>query len=258
MAQPEGPFDAPNRLESALMKVVIDPAQLGQFLHRLVDSKVHVIGWHAGTESGPVDAWNPQVFRRGDRVAMPGVVRPDGTTILPFYSSLRWLTACTDRELRTLAMGARDLLDLATDATLFLNYGAPWGKEFPPEEVAGLLAHGAVGQRNAANLSREIHLGVREPEPIAITAGVAAILEGQERVTAAYLGTVRFVDEKAPPHLVIGLDGQGDIDSVTAEVAKAVRALAGKGAVVDLVRIERGGGTISDFLVSHGLKFYGR
>jgi hypothetical protein len=258
MAPVEGPFDAPNALESALMKAASDPAELPPFIHLLVNSKVYVIGWRAGTEDEPADSWNPQVFKPGDSVAIPGVVRPDGTTILPFYSSLRWLCACTDRELKTLRMGARDLLDLTTGETLFLNYGTSWGREFPPEEVANLVAQGAVGRRNPLRWSRELHLGVREPEPTAVTAGVASILRRHKRIAAGYLGTIRYLDDGKPPHLVIGLEGRGDIEVVKKEVGKAASALAWERAAVDVVQIEPGGGTISDFLVARGLRFYVR
>ncbi|MCJ7827073.1 MAG: enhanced serine sensitivity protein SseB C-terminal domain-containing protein [Demequinaceae bacterium] len=258
MAPVEGPFDAPNPLEAALMNTASDWADQPSFIHLLVNSKVYVIGWRAGTEDEPADSWNPQVFKPGDHVAIPGVVCPDGTTILPFYSSLRWLSACIDRELKTLTMGTRDLLDLTAGETLFLNYGTPWGREFPPKEVANLVEQGAVGRRSPLCWSRELLLGVREPEPIAVTAGVASILASHERITAAYLGTVMYVDDGKPPHLVIGLEGKGDIRAIRKEVGTTAGALAGEGVVVDVIQIEPGGGTISDFLVVKGLRFYGR
>lgn len=258
MTPGEGPFDAPNSLEAALMKTASDPAEQTPFLRLLVNSKVFVIGWREGTEDEPADSWNPQVFKAGDNVAIPGVVLPDGTTILPFYSSLRWLSACTDRELKTLKVGARDLLDLTVGETLFLNYGTPWGREFPPEEIANLVAQGAVGRHDPLQLSRELRLGIREPEPTALTGGIASILRRHRRITAGYLGTVRYLDDGKPPHLVIGLDGKGDIEAVIRDVGKAADGLAWEKAAIDVIQIEPGGGTISDFLAVKGLRFYER
>ncbi len=136
----KGRFEDPNALEAALMKASEDSEQLALFYGTLIKAIVYVIGWRVGPDDQRLPSKGDVVFAPGEKISIPFVERPDGRTLVPFYSSMRWLNACNDSERPTLMIRALDLFQLTKGSSLVLNQGSPLGKDFSPDEVTAILA----------------------------------------------------------------------------------------------------------------------
>ena len=136
----KGRFEDPNALEAALMKATEDSEQLARFYGTLIKSIVYVIGWRVDPDGQRLPSKGDVTFTPGDKIDIPFVERPDGRTLVPFYSSMRWLNANNNSDRPSLMIQARDLFELTKGSSLVLNQGSPLGKDFSPEEVAAILA----------------------------------------------------------------------------------------------------------------------
>lgn len=66
--------------------------------------------------------------------------KEDGTTVIPFFTSLEALQQAVEDEQAFVVMPARTLFEMTLGETLFLNAKLPTGKEFMPREISLLLA----------------------------------------------------------------------------------------------------------------------
>lgn len=136
----KGRFEDPNALEAALIKTSEDPKHQALFYGTLIKSIVYVIGWRVGPDGQRLPSEGNVVFTPGEQIAIPFVERADGKTLVPFYSSMRWLNACNDSTRPSMMIRALDLFELTKGSSLVLNQGAPLGKDFSPAEIAAILS----------------------------------------------------------------------------------------------------------------------
>jgi hypothetical protein len=64
------------------------------------------------------------------------------------------------------------------------------------------------------------------------------------------------VDEK--PHLIVGIEGEGDFENVLREAGSVAGDLAPEGEPVDLVRVVRGEAGIGKYFIEAAKPFYKR
>jgi hypothetical protein len=253
MPVPSGPFDHPNELEVALIAAAKDPVARGPFYRILLDSTVYVVGGVGRDKPA-----GPTTFEVGETLALRNGTLPDGRSCIPFYSSLDWLSVLLTEPAPCLALPVRSLFENTPGATLVLNLGSPWGKEFTPEEVKHLLDHGSASKEIGGSAPRRMTLGLPTVEPTALLAALTTVLKSHPEVSGAYLAWVDFPDEASAPHALIGLDGDGDLREARQDVGATANGIGGADALVDIVGITRGVGGPSEFLVEKGIRFYER
>lgn len=245
MAQTTGPFQPRNALEHALIKAAADPTQRGPFVRELLAATVLVVG--------DPDAGGPQ----GAGLAVKWGVMPDGRPCIPFYSSAEWLAGVVQREVPILHMPARALFEGTRGATLTLNLSSPVAKEFTPGEIAGLLG-GGDGEAAARTLGSPgaVVISLPEVEPLAYLAAATTVFARHHGVRAAYLGWIHYPQAGTPPHLIIGVEGEGDLKDAMYDASSASDAGGDPNSLVDFVAVTPDADGIAAWLYKNGRKFY--
>ena len=240
-------------LEQALRLAATDPAARPAFYRALLDAEVVVIGRSNGT----VD--DDGRLSPGSHLSLAHWRAPDDTLFVPFFSSEARLHAAAPAETSILRLHARALFETARGSVLVLNPGAEVGKEFAPGEIDALLDHGVAhaADPHVVESARQVLLGQPAERPDALITAVSALLAGHANVRAAYLA--RMDDpSRPPPSLVIGLEGDGDLDAALREVGSVAADTAPRDTPVDLVEVRRGDDGLSDYFLRSVEPFYRR
>jgi hypothetical protein len=194
---------------------------------------------------------NPQ----GGGLAVKWGVMPDGRPCIPFYSSAEWLAGVVKRDVPILHLPARQLFAGTRGATLALNLGAPLAKEFTPGEIASLLGGGEAAANALGNPSAVV-IGLPEVEPLAYLAAATTVFSRYPEVRAAYLGWIHYPEAGTPPHLIIGVEGEGDLKDAMYDASSASDAGDDPNSLVDFVVVTPDAEGIAAWLYKNGRKFY--
>ena len=246
---------AENALERALRLAATEPAQRPEFYKTLLDSTIYVIGEMQGGHGE-----GTRTVGEGEQMMLQSWTRPDGSQVLPFFSSEEVLQRSIDSQCRILGFTARALFEMTQGATLVLNPKSDHGKEFLPNEIAALLSGGVnqLPQKRVTPAQTQVLLGQPKVYPDAMVASLSKFLATRKSVKAAYLALMHdvSVDEKA--HLIVGIQADGDVELLFREVGAVATDTAPGGQSVDLVRVVPGEGGLSEHFLKSVKPFYKR
>jgi hypothetical protein len=240
-------------LEHALRLAATDPSARPDFYRQLLEAEVFVIG---DAEPRPEGAWTA---KEGESISLQHWSKPDGTSVLPFFSSLAALQRALDHEVTYYKLPARALLEMTQGATLVLDPRSEYGKEFGPGEIVALLSGGLThpAERRVIEEATQVLLGQPIERPEALIAGVRAFLDKRPAVTRAWLALMHIPTQDPEPHLVIGVESDGDIETLLAEVGNVAADLSPAGPV-DLVRVRAGEEGLSRYFLEQVEPFHRR
>ena len=118
-----------NELEDLLEKAATEPAHRPAFFRTLLESIVWVPGTAAQGEAVVEDS----------ALDLQHWEKEDGTSVIPFFTSLEALQQAVEDEQAFVVMPVRTLFEMTLGETLFLNAKLPTGKEFMPREISLLI-----------------------------------------------------------------------------------------------------------------------
>lgn len=118
-----------NELETLLEQAATEPAHRPAFFRTLLESTVWVPGTAAEGEAVVEDS----------ALDLQHWEKEDGTTVIPFFTSLEALQQAVEDEQAFVVMPVRTLFEMTLGETLFLNAKLPTGKEFMPREISLLM-----------------------------------------------------------------------------------------------------------------------
>lgn len=242
-----------NALEQSLRLAADEPAHRPEFFRILLDSTVYVLGT-AGTGKGHV------TLEAGSNISIANWQKADGSPVIPFFSSLNVLQGSIDSEESYVEIPARSLFEITLGAPLFLNPKSPYGKEFLPEEVRHLLSDG-VGQKPAQRTVEKdtnVLLGQPSHYPSRMIHSLTQLLAKHRNVKRAFLALMHDPSVDQKPHLIIGIEVDGDFERVMREAGNVAGDTAPDGEPVDLYRVTEGGEGLSDYFLKETTPFYER
>ena len=123
-----------NELEILLEKAAIEPGHRPAFFRSLLEATV----------------WVPGAAAQGEQVVEDSVLdlqhweKDDGTSVIPFFTSLAALQQAVEDEQSFVVMPVRTLFAMTLGETLYLNAKLATGKEFAPREISHLRAKRAA------------------------------------------------------------------------------------------------------------------
>src|SRR6476619_7232363 len=163
-----------NVLEIALELAASEPAHRPEFFRLLLEATVFILassGQLEGQEEGPV------TLTKGMQIEVTNWVKPDGSRVIPFFSSLRALQLAVTEDEKYIALPARTFFEITRGAALILNPRSPVGKEFTPAEIETLLAEGInqIAKRIVVEAAREVLLGQPANYPNAMLASLTTL-----------------------------------------------------------------------------------
>ncbi|MFC0225064.1 enhanced serine sensitivity protein SseB [Serratia aquatilis] len=245
-------------LERLLKLAVAGPAHRPAFFRELLDSAIYILG-----DSEQVPQQGDITLNAETPVNIQHWEKQDGSSIIPFFSSLETLQNAVEDEQPFIAMPARVLFEITQGADLFLNPKAEYGKEFFPDEIAMLLATGGVVKPAERYIDEETQILLGQPEeyPSAMVDALTTLFSQRKSVRRAFLALMhdRAVDEK--PNLLIGLevDGeQAEIENLINEAGSVASETAPNDDPVDFCLVSEKDRGVSHYLITHTQPFYQR
>ena len=242
-----------NPLERALRRAATDPSARPDFYRLLLEADVFVIGEATARDEA---AWTAQ---EGESISLQHWSKPDGSSVLPFFSSLEALQRALDEEVTYYQLPARALLEMTQGATLVLDPRSDYGKEFVPGEIVALLAGGLTHPAERRVIAEDTQVLLAQPKerPEALIAGVRAFLATRPAARRAWLALMHIPTQDPEPHLVIGVEADGDADALLAETGNVAADLSDAGPV-DLVQVRAGEAGLSRYFLDGVEPFFRR
>lgn len=237
-----------NELETLLEQAATEPAHRPAFFRTLLESTV----WVPGT-------WRKGAGCRRQRWICCTGEKDDGTSVIPFFTSLEALQEAVEDEQAFVVMPVRTLFEMTLGQTLFLNAKLPTGKEFTPREISHL-----IGDEGNPLSTQEVLEGgetlllseVAEP-PAQMIDSLTTLFKTIKPVKRAFLCSIKeSADEK--PVLLIGIEADGDIDEIIQAAGSVATDTLPGDEPIDICQVKKGEKGISHFITEHITPFYER
>ena len=238
-----------NELETLLEQAATEPAHRPAFFRTLLESTVWVPGTAAEGEQVDEDSALDLLHWEKD----------DGTSVIPFFTSLEALQEAVEDEQAFVVMPVRTLFEMTLGQTLFLNAKLPTGKEFTPREISHL-----IGDEGNPLSTQEVLEGgetlllseVAEP-PAQMIDSLTTLFKTIKPVKRAFLCSIKeSADEK--PVLLIGIEADGDIDEIIQAAGSVATDTLPGDEPIDICQVKKGEKGISHFITEHITPFYER
>ena len=207
--------DTKNELETLLEKAATEPAHRPAFFSALLEATVWVPGRAADGEQIVEDS----------ALDLQHWEKDDGTSVIPFFTSLEALQQAVADEQAFVMMPARTLMAMTLGESLFLNPKLPSGKEFTPREISHLLGE--------------------EGSPLS----TQTVLEGGEALLLSEVAD-------APANLLIGIEAEGDIEAIIQTTGSVATDTLPGDEPIDICQVVEGEKGISHFMIAHITPFY--
>ncbi|AST70403.1 enhanced serine sensitivity protein SseB [Kosakonia cowanii] len=238
-----------NELETLLEQAATEPAYRPAFFRTLLDSTV----------------WVPGNAAEGEAVVEESVLdiqhweKDDGTSVIPFFTSLAALQQAIDDEQAFVVMPARTLFEMTLGETLFLNAKLPTGKEFTPREISHL-----VGEEGSPLSQQEVLEGgtalllseVAEP-PAQMVDSLTTLFKSIKTVKRAFICSIKEQAD-AQANLLIGIEAEGDIEEIIHAAGSVATDTLPGDEPIDICQVAEGEKGISHFMLAHITPFYER
>jgi len=238
-----------NELETLLEQAATEPAYRPAFFRTLLDSTV----------------WVPGNAAEGEAVVEESALdiqhweKDDGTSVIPFFTSLTALQQAIDDEQAFVVMPARTLFEMTLGETLFLNAKLPTGKEFTPREISHL-----VGEEGSPLSQQEVLEGgtalllseVAEP-PAQMVDSLTTLFKSIKTVKRAFICSIKEQAD-AQANLLIGIEAEGDIEEIIHAAGSVATDTLPGDEPVDICQVTEGEKGISHFMLAHITPFYER
>ncbi len=243
-----------NPLELALRLAADAPAYRPDFYRALLDSTVFILGHSDGSYMGE------KTLDTGEEVSIQNWTRADGSPVIPFFSSLHSLQKAIDEEVTYMALPAKSLFEMTRGATLMLNPKLAYGKEFFPNEIEALLSYeiNRLPEQRVTKKATQVLLGQPANYPEKMVDSLTLLFSKRENVKAAYLTLMHDPSNDEKPHLVVGVEADGDIESVIREAGVVAGDTSPNGEPVDLYRVARDEKGLSEYFLREVKPFYER
>lgn len=238
-----------NELETLLEQAATEPAYRPAFFRTLLESTV----------------WVPGTAAEGEAIAEDSALdlqhweKDDGSSVIPFFSSLDALQQAVDKEQAFVVMPARTLFEMTAGETLFLNAKLPTGKEFTPREISHLVDKGGspLSQQEVLEGGTALLLSEVDQPPAQMVDSLTTLFKSIKTVKRAFLCSVKEkADEQA--NLLIGIEAEGDIDEIIHAAGSVATDTLPGDEPVDICLVAEGEKGISHFMLAHITPFYER
>jgi len=238
-----------NELETLLEQAATEPAYRPAFFRTLLDSTV----------------WVPGNAAEGEAVVEESALdiqhweKDDGTSVIPFFTSIAALQQAVDDEQAFVVMPARTLFEMTLGETLFLNAKLPTGKEFTPREISHL-----VGEEGSPLSQQEVLEGgtalllseVAEP-PAQMVDSLTTLFKSIKTVKRAFICSIKEQAD-AQANLLIGIEAEGDIEEIIHAAGSVATDTLPGDEPIDICQVAEGEKGISHFMLAHITPFYER
>ncbi len=234
------------------MKAATDPAHRPQFMRNLLAAKIFII------QAGPCNLEIKNgVAQVGGTIGISPITHAEKDW-LPIFTSLLRLEQVVQQEGNYLQLKARDFFEMTRGAHVLMNPGHAYGKEFLPDEIARMI-DGTIFEPNNSFIVKEetpVLLGQPAEYPQQLVAALGRLFVKHRGVKAAYLAQMHIPSSGEPPHLVVGIEAQGNFQRISGEVGLVANQLIPAGDILDVVQVKAYEKGIAEYLRNQTKPFY--
>lgn len=258
---------AVNPLEESLEKAATDAGERANFLRKLMESEIYLI-----------PALHEQGAEKSGLALQPWQLQLGETpqAVLPFFSSLENLEEfrqhLPEQEKYTnVCIGCRDFFENSTGfpASIVLNPGLQYGKDFSVNEIAKLLDGSllAATPTPPEKAGGEFMIGEPTEYPTKLVDALKVLFGREEsNVQAAYLAHVFYRESGEPPHSCVGIqtisnqkenEKEGDRFQSVLLDAIHIQEEVSPDKIVDFVEVKEGSeGEVEQYMLTKSEPFF--
>src|SRR5580765_5946244 len=236
-----------NPLEQALRLAADGPEHRPDFYRLLLEAEVYVL---TGKRQ---ESHEVRTIAAGEKITIENWTKPDGSPVIPFFSSLEALQRAITEPNGYMGLPARSLFEITQGATLFMNPKLDYGKEFFPDEIKSLLSHGVTRtpEQRVTTKETKVLLGQPKDYPSRMVDSLTAFFAKRSEVKAAFLVQMHDASQDEMPHLVVGIQADGDVEKLFGEAGGIAGDTAPGGRAVDLYRVVPGDKGLTDYFLKN-------
>ncbi|EOX6951340.1 MAG: enhanced serine sensitivity protein SseB [Klebsiella michiganensis] len=236
-----------NELETLLEKAATEPGHRPAFFRTLLEATV----------------WVPGAATQGEQVVEDSVLdlqhweKDDGTSVIPFFTSLEALQQAVEDEQSFVMMPVRTLFAMTLGETLYLNAKLATGKEFAPREISHLLGEegSPLSTQTVLEGGESLLLSEVAEPPAQMVDSLTALFKTLKTVKRAFLCSIKDSAD-APANLLIGIEAEGDIEEVIQATGSVATDTLPGDEPIDICQVVEGEKGISHFMIAHITPFY--
>lgn len=222
-----------NPLEKALQALSANALSLQVFYKALGESTVFVVNGNSDNSSRRQDNDD------GNMLLRPICVEIQGEPHIAVFSSVEAIEEVIPSECNYVAVAGRDLLESTRGAFLIVDPDTARSRRIFPSEVDAIL-NVTLGQQSATAVvpdDESVLFAQPSNVPTELTQALASVLESYAGVQGAYLG-VTLRPASMEQHLVIGIENDGDWDSLMRDISFAIKTTKRPDMPIDIVRMD--------------------
>lgn len=209
-----------NALEQALHNAAIDEHKVEAFYTLMMQSRVFILG----TPAKEVNDANFVLTEDDELLINHWESDEDKSPVIPFFTSLQTLQRTIPEDEPYLEVPTEALFRMTLGVPMVLNPNTEYGMEFSPEDVVSLLGSDSVNNLQELIESGEydedgVYLELLRETPEQLIKTMTEIMSNYPEIEAAYLAVIHEPSADPEPHLLVGIKGHGDLDSVIESVA---------------------------------------
>ena len=208
-----------NPLEKALFNSASDEAQAPKFYELLMESNIFLLGTAAKTSDGTFHLDDDQEFdiHHWEK-------EDDASPIIPFFTSLQTLQQAIPDDSPYLEMPTAVFFEMTQGVSLVLNPNTDYGLELDADDVTILLnSHvDEPVEEYDFDPDEEMSLGKLKSFPQGLCQALTNAFSNHPEIEHAYLASIYVPSEDREPHLLIGIQGKGEIDSIIKKIANSI------------------------------------
>ena len=235
-----------NQLEQLLRLAANEPGHRAEFCEKLLQSMVYVLGERRDAEQTENQELTFQHWQNSNQQVM-----------IPFFTSLNKMQQVVSEGESYLSMPCRQLFQLTLGEQLYLNPELDVGKAFTHDEINHLL-DGEEIESQTLQPGQQLLIGQPARYPKKMVDSLKILLSKHYKVKNAYLALIHDKKKEDRPHLVVGLETEGEMDTLIEQAGQVATETTDKGEVVDWFKVNHQHDQLSDYMLKETHPFYHR
>jgi hypothetical protein len=209
-----------NPLEQALFNSAADSTLLPIFYDLLMESNVFILGSIIGKTEGSFNIEEDQEFD-----IQHWENEEDNSPVIPFFTSMQMLQQAIPENSPYVEIPAISFMEMTLGVSLVLNPNTDYGVELDFADVSGLLninPEELLEEELGDDEDGEMFLGVLDQNPINLGKEMTTVFSNYPEIETAYMAVILVPSESKEAHLLIGLEGEGDLDDIIPNIADSI------------------------------------
>jgi hypothetical protein len=210
-----------NPLEQALFNSASDKALLPTFYDLLMKSNIFILGSIIGKPNGTFNINEDQEFD-----IQHWENEEDNSPVIPFFTSMQMLQQAIPEDTAYIEIPTSSFMKMTLGVSLVLNPNTDYGVELDFADVSRLLdidPETILEEQNTEEVEEgEIFLGILDNRPEELSKAMIEVFSNYPEVETAYMAAIHVPSESKEAHLLIGIEGKGDLDTAIPNIAEDI------------------------------------